>query len=72
MTAELKSSLVKSIESAAAQAGLVLVSATQGTDFHGQPTAVFQLGLRRRRGRSLQLGAERGIRLRQATSAAGR
>ena len=45
MTAELKTSLVKSLETAAKQAGLVLVSATQGSDFHSQPTAVFQLGL---------------------------
>jgi len=37
MTAELKSSLVSSIEAAASQAGLVLVSATQGADFHGLP-----------------------------------
>jgi len=45
MTAELKSSLFTSVQSAASHAGLVLVSATQGSDFHGQPTAVFQLGL---------------------------
>jgi hypothetical protein len=45
MTAELKSSLVTSVEAAASQAGLVLVSATQGSDFHGRPTAVFELGL---------------------------
>jgi len=45
MTAELKSSLVTPVQTAAAQAGLVLVSATEGRDFHGQPTAVFQLGL---------------------------
>jgi hypothetical protein len=45
MAAELKSSLVTSVQSAASQAGLVLVSATEGTDFHGQPTAVFQFGL---------------------------
>jgi hypothetical protein len=45
MAAELKSSLVTSVQSAASQAGLVPVSATEGTDFHGQPTAVFQLGL---------------------------
>jgi len=45
MTAELKSSLVTSLEAAAKQAGLVLVSATQGADFHAKPTAVFQLGL---------------------------
>jgi len=45
MSAELKSSIVTSVESAATQAGLVLVSTTQGTDFHGKPTAVFLLGL---------------------------
>src|ERR1017187_485862 len=45
MTAELKSSLVTSLEGAASKAGLVLVSTTQGADFHGKPTAVFQLGL---------------------------
>jgi hypothetical protein len=46
MTAELKTSLATSVQAAAAQAGLVLVSATEGRDFHGQPTAVFQLGLK--------------------------
>jgi hypothetical protein len=45
MTAELKSSLVTSLQAAASKAGLVLVSASQGSDFHGQPTAVFELGL---------------------------
>jgi hypothetical protein len=45
MTDALKSSLVSSLEAAAVQAGLVLVSAAQGTDFHGNPTAVFLLGL---------------------------
>ncbi len=45
MTDALKSSLVSSLEVAAAQAGLVLVSAAQGADFHGNPTAVFLLGL---------------------------
>ncbi|HEV2484059.1 MAG TPA: hypothetical protein VGT08_00870 [Terracidiphilus sp.] len=45
MTAELKSSLVTALEGAASKAGLVLVSTTQGADFHGKPTAVFQLGL---------------------------
>jgi hypothetical protein len=45
MSAVLKSTLVSSVEKAARQAGLVLVSATQGSDFHGHPTAVFQLGL---------------------------
>jgi hypothetical protein len=45
MTVNPKSSLVTSLEAAATQAGLVLVSAAQGSDLHGQPTAVFQLGL---------------------------
>jgi len=45
MTVELKSNLTNSIQAAAKQAGLVLVSATQGSDLHGQPTAVFELGL---------------------------
>src|ERR1017187_1631378 len=45
MTAELKSSPVTALEGAASKAGLVLVSTTQGADFHGKPTAVFQLGL---------------------------
>ena len=45
MTSELKSSLASSVQAAAAQAGLVLVSAAEGSDFHGQPTAVFQFGL---------------------------
>jgi hypothetical protein len=45
MTASPKSTLVSSLEAAAAQAGLVLVSAAQGGDFHGRPTTVFQLGL---------------------------
>ena len=45
MSADLKTSLVSSLESAAASAGLVLVSISQGADFHGKPTAVFMLGL---------------------------
>jgi hypothetical protein len=45
MTAALKSTLVSSLEAAAGQAGLVLVSATEGSDFHGRPATVFQLGL---------------------------
>ena len=45
MTLELKPNLVSSLQAAATQAGLVLVSATQGADFHGQPTQVFELGL---------------------------
>jgi hypothetical protein len=55
MTVELKSALVTSLETAAAQAGLVLRSATAGNDLHGQPTAVFQFGLPGVNSRSLQL-----------------
>jgi hypothetical protein len=45
MTVELKSNLATTLETAAAQAGLVLLSTTKGSDFHGRPTAIFQLGL---------------------------
>lgn len=45
MAPDLKTSLVSSLTSAAEKAGLVLVSVKQGADFHGQPTAVFELGL---------------------------
>jgi hypothetical protein len=46
MTAELKSSLVSAIESAAAQAGLVLVSASKSTSTDDRATTVFELGLK--------------------------
>ncbi len=55
MTVESKASLVKSLESAAAQAGLRLQSVNQGQDFNGHPTTVFQLGLQAVEGRSLRL-----------------
>jgi hypothetical protein len=55
MTVESKSSLVKSLETAASQARLTLVSVTQGSDFHGQPTTVFDLGLADGSNRSLKL-----------------
>jgi hypothetical protein len=45
MTEALKSALVSSLEAAATQAGLFLVSTAQGTDSKGRPTAVFELGL---------------------------
>jgi hypothetical protein len=45
MSVASKSTLVNSVQAAAAQAGLVLVSSTEGSDFHGQPTAVFEIGL---------------------------
>ena len=46
MTSNLKSKIASLLDGSAAQAGLVLASATEGADFHGQPTAVFLLGLR--------------------------
>ncbi|UWZ85382.1 hypothetical protein [Occallatibacter riparius] len=55
MTAAPKTSLVSSIEKAAAQAGLTLASVTQGSDFHGEPTTVFELGLADSSNRSLKL-----------------
>jgi hypothetical protein len=57
MASDLKTSLVASLEGAAANAGLVLVSVKQGADFHGRPTAVFELGLpgAEAAGRSLKL-----------------
>lgn len=55
MTAEVKSSLVSSIQAAASEAGLTLVSTTQGSDFHGEPTTVFEFGLNDGSGRTLKL-----------------
>jgi hypothetical protein len=57
MTMDLKFNLVNSVGVAADNAGLVLIAATQGSDFHGLPTTVFQLGLpgAENAGRSLQL-----------------
>ncbi len=43
MTAVLKTALTDSMQTAAAQAGLKLVSTTEGKDFHGHPTAIFEL-----------------------------
>jgi hypothetical protein len=55
MTAEVKSTLVNSLRTAATQAGLSLISVTQGSDFHGEPTTVFELGLADGSNRSLKL-----------------
>jgi hypothetical protein len=57
MSEALKTTLASSLESAAIQAGLVLVSVTEGSDLHGRPTAIFQLGLpgTDAAGRTLQL-----------------
>jgi len=43
MTALLKTALTDSMQTAATQAGLKLVSTTEGRDFHGHPTAIFEL-----------------------------
>ena len=63
MATELKSSLVTSLEAAAAKAGLRLVSAAQGAGSNGQPTAVFELGLtgNAAAGRSLKLELSPGF-----------
>jgi hypothetical protein len=45
MKTELKPSLAHSLKAAAAQAGLELRSAAAGSDLHGHPTSVFQLGI---------------------------
>ena len=57
MSSDLKTSLVSSLESAAAKAGMILISVKQGVGFDGHPTAVFELGLpgSESLGRSLQL-----------------
>ena len=45
MTDVLKSQLVPQVEAAAAKAGMTLSSVTEGADFKGRPTAVFELAL---------------------------
>lgn len=55
MSVQSKSSLVKSLQTAASQAGLVLLSTTEAADYNGNPTIVFQLGLPGDAARSLQL-----------------
>ena len=54
MTA-IKTALTDSIQVAAAGAGLQLVSTTEGRDFHGHPTAVFELALTSDPARMLKL-----------------
>jgi hypothetical protein len=63
MTAELKPSLVHSLEAAAAQAGLALQSVTAGIGLHSQPTTIFELGLAGAAGndRSLRLELSEGF-----------
>jgi hypothetical protein len=45
MTVAAKPPLASSVQTAAAQAGLILASSSEGADFHGQPTAVFEVAL---------------------------
>jgi hypothetical protein len=63
MTPELKSNLISSVQAAANQAGMVLISTSQGSDFHGQPTAVFEFGLPNAEapGRTLKLELSEGF-----------
>jgi len=61
MTVALTSTLASALETAAAQAGLVLVSTTEGADFHGRPTAVILLGLEDAGGRTLKLELSEGF-----------
>ena len=61
MTVELKSNLVSSLQAAATQAGLVLVSSKQGADFHGQPTSVFELGIASAPDKTLRLELTEGF-----------
>lgn len=55
MTVDSKAKLVASMETAAANTGLKLVSVSQGADFNGLPTAIFQLGLPGAESRNLKL-----------------
>jgi hypothetical protein len=55
MTVQSKSSLVASLEKAAALAGLTLLSTSSGSDFNGESTVIFQLGIPGVEDRSLQL-----------------
>ncbi len=57
MANERKSSLVSSLEAAAAKAGLAIAAVTQGKSFDGRSTAIFELGLTAKEagGRSLKL-----------------
>jgi hypothetical protein len=51
----LKTTLTDAIGKAATQANLQLVSTTEGKDFHGHPTAVFELAPKAEVGRTLKL-----------------
>jgi hypothetical protein len=55
MTVQSKSALVGSLEMVATKVGLTLLSTASGSDFSGDPTVVFQLGIPGVEGRSLQL-----------------
>ena len=61
MTVAVNSSLVSSVQGAAEKAGLVLQSVNAGSDFHGESTTIFQLGLADATNRSLQLELSHGF-----------
>ncbi|MGA2352510.1 MAG: hypothetical protein ABSF70_18895 [Terracidiphilus sp.] len=61
MTVGLKNTRISALEAAAAQAGLVLVSATYGNDSQGSPTAIIHLGLAGASGRTLKLELSEGF-----------
>lgn len=56
-----KSQLVSQVEAAAAQAGMALRSVTEGSDYHGRPTAVFELVLPAAADRALKLELSQGF-----------
>ena len=63
MSAALNTTLVSELEAAAGEAGLEVVSATEGADLQGHPTAVFLLGLKTGAGagRTLKLELSEGF-----------
>jgi hypothetical protein len=61
MTVLSQSSLAKTMETAAAKAGLAISSISQGKDFHEEPTAVFVLALPGVDGKTLQVELSEGF-----------
>ncbi len=61
MTVISQSSLAKTLETAAAKAGLVVSSISQGKDFHEEPTAVFVLALPDAADKTLRLELSEGF-----------
>lgn len=62
MSSTLTTSLQTALNSAALEAGMILVSAREGADFNGRPTAIFELGLPgAAAGKTLQLELSAGF-----------